>query len=95
MYRLDEEALTLKIDMAVWRAFDRHGKFINSRTDRGKIQGMVAAEIKKDLVNDHTCVVMAGTSGFSMGTRRKTFGVDEPWPAPLELEHHASRATKG
>lgn len=89
MYRLNNEALALKIQMAAWRAFDRFGKLLNSKAQRGQIQMQIVTELQREFVNEHTCVVITGASGFSHNTTRLRFGVDEPWPAPLELEDHA------
>lgn len=88
MYRLDAKSLSLTVEMAAWRAFRKHGAQLHSKASRGRAELEIIAELKEALINDHTCVVVTGISGFSMSTHRLRFGVDEPWPAPLEIEAH-------
>lgn len=94
MYRLDRRSLEIEIEMAAWRIFKRYGTGLISKVTRSNAERDIVAELKKALVNDHTCVVMTDSSG-GYNPRRGVFGVDEPWPAPLEVERHAPPASKG
>lgn len=90
MYRLTRKDVEVELSVALSIEFRKHLLAMRSK-DRAKADAAmdtIIAKLASTVCNDSTCVVRTEARGFGLLGPRK-FGVDEPWPAPLDMERHS------
>jgi hypothetical protein len=90
MFRLTRKDVEVELAVALTIEFRKHLLAIRSK-DRTKADAAMdtfIAKLASTICNDSTCVVRTDSPGIAMAPPRK-FGIEEPWPAQLDMERHS------